>query len=139
VSATYLSTTLTRRRDGERTLSTRIPRLRAEYQLARPLLVRIVSQYESGERAALRDPRTGELLLVPGATAGSFVPSRVRASNALRADWLFSYRPTPGTVFFAGYGNTLTEPDPLAFRDLRRVNDALFVKLSYLLRVRAGA
>jgi hypothetical protein len=139
VSATYLSTTLTRRRDGERTLSTRIPRLRAEYQLARPLLVRIVSQYESGQRAALRDPRTGELLLVSGATPGSFVPSSVRASNALRTDWLFSYRPTPGTVFFAGYGNTLTEPDPLALRDLRRVNDALFVKLSYLFRVRAGA
>jgi hypothetical protein len=139
VSATYLSTTLARRRDGERTLSTRIPRLRAEYQLARPLLLRIVSQYESGLRAALRDPRTGGLLLVPGTTPGTFVPSIARASNALRTDWLFSYRPTPGTVFFAGYGNTLTEPDPLALRDLRRVNDALFVKLSYLFRVRPGA
>ncbi len=138
VSATYLSTTLARRRDGERTLSTRIPRLRAEYQLARPLLLRIVSQYESALRAPLRDPRTGALLLVPGTTPGTFAPSVVRASNALRTDWLFSYRPTPGTVFFAGYGNTLTEPDPLALRDLRRVSDALFVKLSYLFRVRPG-
>jgi hypothetical protein len=52
----------------------------------------------------------------------------------LRADWLFSYRPTPGTVVFAGYGNTLTEPDPLALDRLRRVDDAFFVKLSYRFR-----
>jgi hypothetical protein len=138
VSATYLASTLARRRDGAATVSTRIPRLRAEYQLARPLLVRVVSQYEASRRAALRDPRTGVVLLVPGATPGTFVPSAARSGNALRTDWLFSYRPTPGTVFFAGYGNTLAEPDPLAFRDLRRTSDALFVKLSYLFRVRPG-
>jgi hypothetical protein len=37
-------------------------------------------------------------------------------------------------VFFAGYGSSLTEDDPLAFRDLRRANDAIFIKVSYLLR-----
>jgi hypothetical protein len=42
-------------------------------------------------------------------------------------------------VIYAGYGGTLLEPD--AFRlgrglgELRRQNDALFVKLSYLFRV----
>jgi hypothetical protein len=49
---------------------------------------------------------------------------------------LFSYRPTPGTVFFVGYGGSLTEPDPLAFDRLRRVNDAFFVKASYVLQAR---
>ena len=71
-------------------------------------------------------------------SAGTFVPSAERRGNALRTDWLFSYRPTPGTVVFAGYGNTVTEPDALAFNDLRRVNDALFVKLSYLFRLKQG-
>jgi hypothetical protein len=137
VSATYVSSSFTRRSDGERTLSTRIPRLKAEYQIARPVFVRIVSQYESSRRAPLRDPRTGQVLLVRG-TGSAFVPSTATSTNALRTDWLFSYRPTPGTVFFAGYGNTLTEPGALEFRDLRRVSDAFFVKLSYVFRMRAA-
>jgi len=61
------------------------------------------------------------------------VPSAARSSNGLRADWLFSYRPAPGAVFFSGYGNTLAEPEPLAFRGLRRVSDAFFVKASWVL------
>jgi hypothetical protein len=138
VSATYASTRFTRRRDGERIVETRIPRLRAEYQLARPLFVRVVSQYESSRRAALRDPRTGALLLVPGTAGGGFVPSAARASNALRTDWLVSYRPRPGTVLFAGYGNTLTEARPLAFDGLRRTADAFFVKASYVFRLARG-
>jgi hypothetical protein len=137
VSATYLSTSFTRRRDGERIARTRIPRLRAEYQLARPVFVRVVSQYESTSRAALRDPRTGATLLVPGG-GGAFVPSAASASNALRTDWLFSYRPRPGTVFFAGYGNTLAEPGALAFDGLRRTGDAFFVKASYVFRAARG-
>jgi hypothetical protein len=135
VSATYVSSSFVRRSDGEHTLATRIPRLKAEYQISRPIFVRVVSQYQSNRREPLRDPRTGQILLVPGATAGTFVPYAASVSNGLRTDWLFSYRPTPGTVFFAGYGNTLTEPDALAFRDLRRTTDAFFVKLSYLYRM----
>ena len=131
VQATYASTSLRRRSDGSQTLSTRIPRLRLEYQIARPIFVRVVSQYESVARAALRDPRTGEILYV-GAEPGSVALSEARASNALRADWLFSYRPSPGAVFFAGYGNTLAEPGALAFRDLTRTNDAFFLKASYV-------
>jgi hypothetical protein len=135
VNATYVSTSFVRRSTGEQTLSTRIPRLKAEYQIARPAFVRIVSQYESSRRAPLRDPRTGAVLLVESG-AGVFAPSAARSANALRTDWLFSYRPSPGAVFFAGYGNTLTEPGSLAFAELRRVNDAFFVKLSYVFRMR---
>lgn len=136
VQATYASTSFSRRRDGERTLSTRIPRLKVEYQLARPVFVRLVSQYESSMRAALRDPRTGELLLV-GPRPGELALAAARASNGLRTDGLFSYRPSPGVVFFLGYGNTLVEPDALALRDLRRVSDAFFVKGSYVFSGRA--
>ena len=57
-----------------------------------------------------------------------------QATNDLRMDWLFSFRPNPGTVVFFGYGSSLTETNAFEFRDLRRVRDGFFVKLSYLLR-----
>ena len=92
----------------------------------------MVAQYTASKREPLIDPATGRTLYVGG------TPSSESVSNSLRADWLFSYRPTPGTVFFAGYGNTMTEPDPLRFQQLRRVNDAFFVKASYLFRALGG-
>ena len=134
-SLTYVSSQLTRRRDDQRTTFTRSPRLKLEYQLSRPIFVRVVSQYTATHREALRDPRTGEILLM--SRGDSLVPSTASASNALRTDWLFSYRPAPGTVFFLGYGGTLTESDPLAFQQLRRTNDAFFLKASYAFRTRA--
>ena len=130
MSATYVSTSFARRATGEESAFARIPRLKAEYQLARPLFVRVVSQYTATRREALVDPRTGStIVLASGAT------SRPSASNVLRTDWLFSYRPAPGTVFFVGYGGSLSEEDPLAFRRLRRTGDAFFVKGSYLLHL----
>jgi hypothetical protein len=48
---------------------------------------------------------------------------------------LFSYQPTPGTVFFAGYSSFMAEPFGLRFDSLRRTNDGFFVKASYLLRL----
>ena len=109
VSATYTSTSFARRSTGERSAFARIPRVKAEYQLARPLFVRVVSQYTATRREA-------------------------NVSNSLRNDVLVSYRPAPGTVFFAGYGGSLSEDDPLAFTRLRRTADAFFVKGSYVLR-----
>ncbi|MGH7615645.1 MAG: hypothetical protein ACREPM_00280, partial [Gemmatimonadaceae bacterium] len=135
INATYVASTLTRRLDNSQATFTKIPRLKIEYQVARPIFIRVVSQYTAGLTDAIRDPRTGEVLSV--LSAGALTPSARTASNALRTDWLFSYRPTPGTVFFAGYGGTLNETDPLAFTELRRTTDAFFVKLSYLFRLTA--
>jgi hypothetical protein len=132
VSATYVSSAFARRSDGDRSAFTRIPRLEIEYQLARPVFVRVVSQYTATRRDVLIDPRTGQVILV--GSAGALVPSTASASNILRTDWLFSYRPSPGAVFFLGYGGSLSEPDPLAFQALRRQDDAFFVKLSYVFR-----
>ncbi|HKW46309.1 MAG TPA: DUF5916 domain-containing protein, partial [Gemmatimonadaceae bacterium] len=135
LNASYVSSMLTRRIDDRVTTYIRIPRLKVEYQLARPVFVRFVGQYTATTTGdtLVRDPRTGLPLL----TLGSLGPQNVERlpSTAFRVDWLFSYRPTPGTVFFAGYGSSLTEDDPLAFTRLRRVNDAFFVKASYLLRM----
>ncbi|HEY6219807.1 MAG TPA: DUF5916 domain-containing protein [Gemmatimonadaceae bacterium] len=134
VNGSYASSQYTRRATGERSFSTRIPRLKTEYQVARPLFVRVVAQYQSTDRLPLRDPTTGTTLSVRSPT-GSLTPSTETSANSLRADWLISYRPSPGTVVFFGYGNTMVEPDALAFQDLRRVNDAFFIKLSYAFRL----
>ncbi|HEY2378042.1 MAG TPA: DUF5916 domain-containing protein [Gemmatimonadaceae bacterium] len=135
VNASYVSSMLTRRADDRITTFIRIPRIKVEYQLARPVFVRFVGQYTATTTGdtLVRDPRTG----LPLTTIGSLGPQNVERlpSTAFRVDWLFSYRPTPGTVFFVGYGSSLTEDDPLAFSRLRRVNDAFFVKASYLLRM----
>jgi hypothetical protein len=126
VSTTYQTTSFTRRSDGQRSAFARIPRLRVEYQLARPIFVRVVSQYTATRREALIDPRTGAAIELASG------PSTATATNVLRTDWLFSYRPAPGTVFFAGYGGSMTEEDPLAFQRLRRTSDSFFVKGSYV-------
>jgi len=132
-SLTYVSSAFVRRSDGERTAFTRIPRVKIEYQLARPIFVRVVSQYTATMRDVLRDPRTGEPLFLT--SNGTFVPSSASSSNSLRTDWLFSYRPNPGTVFFLGYGGSMSETDPLAFQNLRRTGDSFFVKASYVFRM----
>jgi hypothetical protein len=134
VNATYTSTSFARRVTGEQSAFARIPRLKLEYQVARPVFVRVVSQYTATRREALVDPRTGAVI-----NFGSTGASQATASNTLRTDWLFSYRPAPGTVFFVGYGGNLNEEDPLAFSRLRRTADAFFVKGSYALRTSLGA
>ncbi|MDQ2889025.1 MAG: carbohydrate binding family 9 domain-containing protein [Gemmatimonadota bacterium] len=132
VNATYVSSAFTRRSDGARSASTRIPRVKIEYQVTRSVFVRLVTQYTATTRSSLLDPRTGQSIFISDDT--TYTPSVANVSNGLRTDWLFSYRPSPGTVFFAGYGNSMTEPDPLAFRGLRRTADGFFVKVSYLLQ-----
>jgi hypothetical protein len=135
VNGSYVSSMLTRRADDRVTTRIRIPRVKLEYQLARPVFVRFVGQYATTTGDTLvRDPRTSLPLFTPGGSAGFQNVLRTPVT-AFRVDWLFSYRPTPGTVFFAGYGSSLTEDDPLAFSKLRRVNDGFFVKASYLFRM----
>jgi hypothetical protein len=119
---------LARARDGSRFSTANIPRLKVEYQLGRAVFVRYVGQYFAQDRAALRDPRTAQPLLVDGVAAGPVV------TNDFRNDVLFSYKPTPGTVLFLGYGASLTEPEAFRFRDLTRTGDGFFVKASYLFR-----
>jgi len=133
LNATYQSSAFIRRDDRTRSMFDRIPRLAAEYQVTRAIFVRVIAQYSASDREALRDPRTGDVLYVQDGNGG-IVPYQPAIANGLRADWLFSYRPNPGTVFFVGYGSSLSEPEALAFNDFRRVNDGFFVKLSYLVR-----
>jgi hypothetical protein len=120
---------LTRARDGTRFSTANIPRLKLEYQLTRAIFFRYIGQYFAQDQVALEDPRTGRPLLVSGAAAGP------KVTNDFRNDLLFSYKPTPGTVFFFGYGASLDEPGAFTFRNLHRVGDGFFLKASYLFRM----
>jgi hypothetical protein len=122
------SLTIHRQRDGSRFSDEVIPRLKIEYQLSRAIFFRFVGQYTALEQAALVD-RTGNPILVNGVLQG---PS---TQNELRVDWLFSYRPSPGTLIYLGYGSTLEEPQAFRFRQLGRTADGFFGKVSYLFRL----
>ncbi len=115
---------LDRRVDRSNLSDQGIPRLKIEYQISRSVFVRMVGQVDANHQAALRDPRTEEPILLYDSDTDRYVESKEWERNDLRWDFLFSYRPNPGTVIFAGYGSSLTGPEA----------DGFFMKLSYLFR-----
>jgi hypothetical protein len=117
-----------RERDGSEFARTVIPRLKVEYQPRRSLFFRVIGEWRDERRHALRDARTGELLFFDDR------PTPPIEDKTLRADWLISYEPTPGTVAFLGYGSTLEAPDGASWSRMRRSADGLFVKLAYQFR-----
>jgi hypothetical protein len=120
--------TIARKSDGSRFSSETIPRIKVEYQVSPPIFLRLVGQYTARSRAALQD-RNGNPILVNGVIdTGSVV-------NEFSTDWLFSYRPVPGTLLYLGYGSTLDEPREFRFQDLHRTRDGFFGKISYLFRL----
>lgn len=124
-----------RRDDGSVVSRIRVPRLKIEYQLSRPIFFRVIGQYTSNETDALRDDsRTDGAILLRDPATGTFTRTTRSVSNLARVDWLFSYHPTPGTVVYVGYGDSLEEPAAFRFRGLSRVSDGFFAKLSYLFR-----
>jgi hypothetical protein len=136
VSAQYQLQAFDRRSDGTSVGSRRIPRLKVEYQLSRAIFFRAVGEYDASRGDALRDDsRTDLPIVIRDSATGAYVPAGPSERNRFRLDWLFSYQPTPGTVVFAGYGSTLSEPVGLRFRDLRRDSDGFFLKVSYLFRL----
>ncbi|HEY8063073.1 MAG TPA: DUF5916 domain-containing protein [Gemmatimonadales bacterium] len=124
-----------RRTDGSLVLRTRIPQLKVEYQLSRAVFVRVIGQYTSSETDSLRDDsRTNDPILLRDPATGAFSRAVASSSNTFQVNWLFSYRPVPGTVIFAGYGSSYDDPAAFRFRGLARTTDGFFVKLSYLFR-----
>lgn len=133
ITPTYTMTDYLRKTDGSRVQLVRLPRLRIEYQVTRNLFVRAIGEYASNFTDVLRDDsRTNKPLLVR--SGSQWVQTQKTTTNNVRGDFLISYRPTPGTVFYAGYSALMREPKAFEFEDLNRTSDALFVKLSYLFR-----
>lgn len=114
-----------------------IPRVKVEYQLSRPIFVRLVTEYDYTRQEALRDARNGNgAILYYDPTTNTYTQAEAAHSGRMRLQGLFSYQPMPGTVFFVGYGALLDENDGLRFNRFPRLNDGFFVKLSYLFRAR---
>ena len=137
VDARYQLQSFRRRTDDSIVGIRRIPRVKAEYQISRPIFVRVVGEYNSDWQDDLRDDSRTNLPIYIRNAAGEYERAAKTYLESFRADWLFSYQPTPGTVLFAGYGNTLAnidDVDPRTAR-LRRTVDGFFLKLSYLFRL----
>ena len=127
-SVSFSRLTIARKSDGSRFSSETIPRIKVEYQVSPPIFLRLVSQYAARSRSPLED-RNGNPILVNGVLdSGS-------TTNEFSTDWLFSYRPVPGTLVYVGYGAALEEPREFRFQNLRRTRDGFFGKISYLFRL----
>jgi hypothetical protein len=135
LSASYIEQRFNRVSDGSPVNLHQIPRVKLEYQVSRPVFLRVVTQYDALKIAALRDDgRTNAPIL--HSVGGALVPVAARSRGRFRNDILFSYQPNPGTVFFAGYGTGLLNPtDAYGFRAAQRTPDGFFVKMSYLFRM----
>lgn len=135
IEALWTHQRITRARDGSRFATANIPRVKLEYQLTRAVFLRYVGQYFAQRRNGLVDPRTGAPLVLDSVAQQRVGPAGAIVVNNFRSDFLFSYRPTPGTVLFLGYGASLTEPDAFRFQGLHRTGDGFFLKGSYLFRL----
>ena len=124
-----------RRTDNSYVGIRRVPRLRLEYQATRSIFLRYVGEYGTTYQDDLRDDSRTNLPLVFLDSSGAVTPAAGVRQRSLRNDWLFSYQPTPGTVFFAGYGNMLAADDTVLHRPLGRTHDGFFLKYSYLIRL----
>jgi hypothetical protein len=136
-SFTWTHDRLLRARDHSEFALANIPRLEVDYQLTRSLFVRYIGQYVAQRQAALEDAVTGQPLLYDPTGTGGYAPVAGFVSNNFRNDVLVSFKPSPGTVGFLGYGASLTEPNAFGFStsQLTRTADGFFVKLSYLWRL----
>jgi len=137
VDARYQLQSFRRRSDDSIVGIRRIPRVKTEYQISRPIFVRFVGEYNSDWQDDLRDDSRSNLpIYLLNRATGHYERAAKTDSTSFRADWLFSYQPTPGTVLFAGYGNTLADFDEdYRTRNLRRTTDGFFLKFSYLFRL----
>ncbi len=127
LQATLTYSRIVRDRDGSEFAQTVIPRAKVEFQATRAIFFRMIAQYTSQRQAVLLDA-TGEPLLVGG------VFSSAQSSNGLRLDWLASYKPTPFTVAFFGYGSSLAAGQTLSLEHLQRTSDGFFLKVAYQFR-----
>jgi len=136
ISPQYQVQAYDRRSDGTLVGDRRTPRLRVEYQVSRPIFLRVIGEYDARRQDDLRDDsRTNLPILIRDPATGVYAPALGFERNRFRIEALFSYQPTPGTVFFAGYTSLLTEPEGLRFGNLHRTNDGFFLKASYLFRL----
>lgn len=128
---------LHRAEDGSRYSDAVVPRLRVEYQLSRAVALRALAQYAVETVDLLRAPG-GTPYLIDGEPfrlrRGARPDWREPQLNPLRVDLLFSYRPSPGTLVFLGYGRESSDDEAFRFGGIEPRSDGVFFKVSYLFR-----
>ncbi len=134
-SATWIYELFDRQTDGTRVLMRSTPRVRLEYQLTRQMFFRTIGEYAIVRQDSLRDDSRTNLPIYTRTASGQLVRQTGFDRTRARIDLLFSYLPTPGTVFYVGYGDALRSDDPAGPRTVQRTRDVFFAKLSYLFRL----
>jgi hypothetical protein len=136
LNALYNLQQFKRRSDGSLVGRRQVPRLKLEYQATRAVFCRVVAEYDARSQDDLRDDSRSERpILIRDPATGDYERALGSRRNRLRVDALFAWQPTPGTVFFAGYGSSLQGDAALTLRHLSRQSDGFFVKFSYLFRL----
>ena len=127
--------TFSRQSDGSRVLTRNTTRLRVEYQVTRQFFVRTIGELATFVQDSLRDDsRTNRPIYLRQAN-GALVRAAGYERDRARLDVLLQYLPSPGTVFYVGYGDQLRADRPAGPLTLERSRDVFFAKLSYLFRL----
>jgi hypothetical protein len=135
IGTTWAYESYDRATDGTRVQTRNVPRMRVEYQVTRQIFVRVIGEVVRVKQDSLRDDsRTNAPVYFRNADRSLTRAAAFDRSRG-RLDFLFSYLPNPGTVFYFGYGNTSTADRPGGTTSLRPTRDVFFIKLSYLLRL----
>jgi hypothetical protein len=108
--------------------TTNITRLKLKYQFSKPLLTRAIVQYNLSDRDTLRDPASGQPLVIEGERYDAV------AEGTVEGQFLLSYEPSPGTIFYVGYSFFREGPHTYDPTQMTPMADGLFVKFSYLFR-----
>ncbi len=118
------------RREGGSVFSTAVvSRLTSQYQFSKAVFARAMVQYNLEDRDALLDPATGRPLTIDGEVV------EPRESGTVQGQFLLQYQPSPGTIFYVGYSRIMEGDYSFNLRRKDPVEDGLFVKLSYLMRL----
>ena len=130
VQLSHAYSRLERTRDHTRFSSQDITRFKAQYQFSRAVMARAFVQFNLTERDALRDVLTGRAVVIGESASAS------TSRSDIGSNLLVQYEPSPGTIFYIGYGRQLQAADrTYRYSDYDPMTDGLFVKFSYLHRV----
>ena len=126
--------TYDRHSDGTRVLLRQVFRQRMEYQVTRQVFVRVIGEHSLLRQDTLRDDSRTNAPVFLRNSAGAYTAATGFERARARLDFLFSYLPSPGTVFYLGYGDALAANRPAGPEQLQRARDVVFAKVSYLYR-----
>jgi hypothetical protein len=129
IGANYTYSQIRRQSSGAEFSRTNLSRLRLQYQFTKALRARTIGQYSLEERDALRDPTTGDVLWYDDQPIGSV------DRGTFQGQFLLSYEPSPGTIFYAGYSRIMEGVSTYALGRMDPMADGFFVKISYRFRM----